>query len=160
MRSEEKILTSETLEPVISAWKEKDEQVVFTNGCFDILHAGHLDYLERARGLGDRLVIGLNSDASVTRLKGTERPINTLKTRELMLASLMFVDAVIIFEEDTPERLISEVKPDILVKGGDYLAENIVGADFVTANGGRVEVLPFVDGYSTTSIIDKIKNLT
>ena len=160
MRSEDKILTLETLQPVLSGWREKNEQVVFTNGCFDILHAGHLDYLERARALGDRLVIGLNSDASVSRLKGSQRPVNTLKTRELMLASLMFVDAVIIFEEDTPERLISEVKPDILVKGGDYLAENIVGADFVTGNGGKVEVLPFVDGYSTTSIIDKIKNLT
>ncbi len=134
--------------------------MVFTNGCFDILHAGHLDYLERARALGDRLVIGLNSDASVTRLKGPGRPVNALKTRELMLASLMFVDAVVIFDEDTPERLITEVKPDILVKGGDYLAENIVGADFVTAKGGRVEVLPFVDGYSTTSIIEKIRNLT
>lgn len=133
--------------------------IVFTNGCFDILHTGHLNYLERARALGDRLVIGLNSDDSVRRLKGDERPINTLNDRALMLASLMFVDAVIPFEEDTPYRLISDVLPDVLVKGGDYLAENIVGADIVTQHGGKVEVLQFIDGFSTTSIIEKIKNL-
>ena len=159
MHSKSKIWDSHSVPTKIARWKSNNDMIVFTNGCFDILHTGHLNYLERARALGDRLVIGLNSDDSVRRLKGDERPINTLNDRALMLASLMFVDAVIPFEEDTPYRLISDVLPDVLVKGGDYLAENIVGADIVTQHGGKVEVLQFIDGFSTTSIIEKIKNL-
>src|SRR5690606_34524896 len=127
------------------------------NGCFDILHRGHLEYLQAAADLGDILVVGLNSDASVKRLKGENRPINNQNDRAFALASLVFVDAVIIFDEDTPLELIQRVKPNVLVKGGDYSIGNIVGADFVKNIGGEVQVIPFVDGYSTTQIIEKMK---
>lgn len=133
------------------------KKVVFTNGCFDILHRGHLEYLQAAADLGDILVVGLNSDASVKRLKGENRPINNQNDRAFALASLVFVDAVIIFDEDTPLELIQRVKPNVLVKGGDYTVDSIVGADFVKGLGGDVQVIPFVDGYSTTHIIDKMK---
>lgn len=133
------------------------KKVVFTNGCFDILHRGHLEYLQAAADLGDILVVGLNSDASVKRLKGENRPINNQNDRAFALASLVFVDAVIIFDEDTPLELIQRVKPNVLVKGGDYSIGNIVGADFVKNIGGEVQVIPFVDGYSTTQIIEKMK---
>lgn len=133
--------------------------MVFTNGCFDILHVGHLDYLEQARSLGDRLVIGLNTDASVRRLKGEERPVNNNYARSRALAALAFVDAVVFFDEDTPYELIRLVEPDILVKGGDYLAENVVGADIVSRNGGVVKILPFTEGFSTTSFIERIKSI-
>lgn len=133
------------------------KKVVFTNGCFDILHRGHLEYLQSAADLGDILVVGLNSDASVKRLKGENRPINNQNDRAFALASLVFVDAVIIFDEDTPLELIQRVKPNVLVKGGDYSIGNIVGADFVKNIGGEVQVIPFVDGYSTTQIIEKMK---
>jgi D-glycero-beta-D-manno-heptose 1-phosphate adenylyltransferase len=132
---------------------------VFTNGVFDILHHGHLDYLARAASLGNMLIIGVNTDASVKRLKGDKRPITNENDRAFQLASLLFVDAVCLFEEDTPKDLIEAVKPDILVKGGDYTISNIVGADFVLGNGGSVEVIPFVEGYSTTSILDRIQKL-
>lgn len=131
-------------------------RIVFTNGCFDILHRGHAVYLAQARALGDSLVVGLNSDASVRRLKGPERPLNAQADRAFLLASLACVDAVILFDEDTPEQLIHQVRPDVLVKGGDYTLDKIVGADFVTQNGGLVTTIPFVDGYSTTSIIQKM----
>lgn len=133
------------------------KKVVFTNGCFDILHRGHIEYLQAAADLGDILVVGLNSDASVKRLKGENRPINNQNDRAFALASLVFVDAVIIFDEDTPLELIQRVKPNVLVKGGDYSIGNIVGADFVKNIGGEVQVIPFVDGYSTTQIIEKMK---
>jgi len=133
--------------------------VVFTNGCFDILHVGHLDYLEQARNLGDRLIIGLNTDASVRRLKGSQRPVNDNYTRSRALAALEFVDAVVFFDEDTPFELIRLITPDILVKGGDYLAENIVGADIVMKSGGKVKTIPFTDGFSTTSFIERIKSI-
>lgn len=133
------------------------KKVVFTNGCFDILHRGHLEYLQSAADLGDILIIGLNSDDSVKRLKGNSRPINTQDDRAFALASLAFVDAVIIFDEDTPLELINRVKPNVLAKGGDYALENIVGADFVKNNGGQVEVISFVNGYSTTQLIEKLK---
>lgn len=133
------------------------KKVVFTNGCFDILHRGHLEYLQAAADLGDILIVGLNSDASVKRLKGEKRPINNQNDRAFALASLVFVDAVIIFDEDTPLELIQRVKPNVLVKGGDYSIGNIVGADFVKNIGGEVQVIPFVDGYSTTQIIEKMK---
>lgn len=135
------------------------KKVVFTNGCFDILHRGHLEYLQAAADLGDILVVGLNSDASVKRLKGENRPINNQNDRAFALASLVFVDAVIIFDEDTPLELIQRVKPNVLVKGGDYSIGNIVGADFVKNIGGEVQVIPFVDGYSTTQIIEKMKEV-
>jgi D-beta-D-heptose 7-phosphate kinase/D-beta-D-heptose 1-phosphate adenosyltransferase len=130
--------------------------VVFTNGCFDIMHRGHATYLAQARTLGDLLVVGLNTDASVQRLKGPSRPINHQYDRAFLLASLACVDFVILFDEDTPEQLIHTVCPDILVKGGDYTLDTIVGADFVLQNGGTVTTIPFVDGYSTTSTLNKI----
>lgn len=135
-------------------------KTVFTNGCFDLLHVGHLRYLEDARSLGDRLVVGLNSDASVKRLKGDTRPIVPEHERREMLLGLKPVDDVIIFEEDTPLRLIMEVKPDILVKGGDWAIEQIVGGDFVVSNGGEVLSLPFHEGRSSTNIIGKILGTT
>lgn len=144
---------------IISAaqWsKPEGRKVVFTNGCFDILHRGHATYLSQARELGDLLVVGLNTDASVQRLKGPSRPVNNQYDRAFLLASLACVDFVILFDEDTPERLIHTVQPDILVKGGDYTIDTIVGADFVLQNGGAVTTIPFVDGYSTTLTLKKI----
>ena len=133
-------------------------KLVFTNGCFDIIHEGHVDYLLKARNLGDALIVGLNSDDSVRRLKGPLRPINDVNARAIVLASMFFVDYVIVFNEDTPFNLIKSVKPDILVKGGDYKRDIVVGADFVELNGGKVVIIPFLEGFSTTTIIDKIKN--
>jgi len=138
-------------------WKFKDKKVVFTNGCFDILHLGHVTYLEEAKKLGKVLIVGINSDESVKNLKGETRPINSESARAKIIASLNCVDAVIIFNEPTPLEIISELIPDILVKGGDYLPENIVGNEIVVENGGKVLVLPFVDGYSTTKLIEKLK---
>lgn len=149
---ESKIITTEGWNSLHSQYK----QVVFTNGCFDVLHRGHITYLAKARELGDCLVVGLNSDASVKRLKGETRPINRENDRAFVLAALQFIDYIILFEEDTPQELIKQVKPNILVKGGDYQIENIVGADFVLANGGQVLTLPFVDGFSSTKIIQSI----
>ena len=154
-----KIKPLNELKSLINQWQEDGDEVVFTNGCFDILHLGHIDYLEKSRALGQRLVIGLNSDSSVRRIKGKERPLNNEYSRARILAALTFVDAIVLFSEDTPKKLISELLPDILVKGNDYLAENIVGADIVKANGGRVETISLVDGYSTTNIVEKIKKL-
>ncbi|SDM00309.1 D-glycero-beta-D-manno-heptose 1-phosphate adenylyltransferase [Siphonobacter aquaeclarae] len=141
----------------ITSWKARGEKVVFTNGCFDIVHMGHVDYLEKARNLGDRLVLGLNTDASVSRLKGPLRPVVNESARARLMAALSFVDTVILFDEDTPKELIEAVKPDILVKGDDYSVETIVGSDFVLANGGEVKTVPLVQGFSTTSLIEKIK---
>lgn len=149
---ESKIITTERWDSLHSQYK----QVVFTNGCFDVIHRGHITYLAKARELGDCLVVGLNSDASVKRLKGETRPINRENDRAFVLAALQFIDYIILFEEDTPQELIKQVKPNILVKGGDYQIENIVGADFVLANGGQVLTLPFVDGFSSTKIIQSI----
>lgn len=137
--------------------KERGERIVFTNGCFDILHTGHLSYLREAKKLGDVLVVGLNSDHSVKRLKGDDRPVNRLEDREMMLSALSFVDYIIPFEEDTPIRLINTIIPDVLVKGGDYEPENIVGAETVIRNGGKVKILPFIEGHSTSGIIKKIQ---
>lgn len=133
------------------------QKIVFTNGCFDILHRGHATYLAQARQMGDLLVVGLNSDASVRRLKGPERPVNDEQSRALLLAALEMVDYVVLFEEDTPYNLILKVKPDLLVKGGDYDIHNIVGADFVRQRGGEVRTIPFVQGFSSSSIIDHLK---
>ena len=140
-------------------WKQQQEKVVFTNGCFDILHLGHIDYLSKAADLGKRLIIGVNTDASVSKIKGPNRPIIEEITRLTKLASLAFVDAVILFNEETPLELIKSVRPDVLVKGGDYKISTIVGAEFVNQNGGNVIVIPFLKGHSSTSYINKISNL-
>lgn len=141
---------------VENALNLQQQKIVFTNGCFDVLHFGHVYYLQRAKELGDLLVVGLNSDASVRRLKGESRPVNGEKERAYVLAALSFVDYVVVFEEDTPENLIKIVKPKVLVKGGDYQLSNIVGADFVQQNGGTVTTIPFVEGYSSTRIIEQL----
>ena len=130
--------------------------VIFTNGVFDILHRGHLDYLQEAREMGSMLVVGLNSDASTHRIKGAKRPINSEKDRAAALLALKFVDMVVLFDEDTPEELICTLNPTILVKGGDYRAEDVIGFDHVTKNGGRVEIIPLREGYSTTTFIQTI----
>ncbi len=145
---------------IVECEREKGKRIVFTNGCFDIIHAGHVDYLEKAKALGDFLVVGLNSDESIKRIKGPCRPINPQEYRKRVLEALKPVDLVVIFEEDTPERLIKEIKPDVLVKGGDWKIENIVGADFVMSYGGIVKTIDFVYDVSTTKIIEKIKRGT
>lgn len=147
-----KIVTAEQLRSSIVS----GSKVVFTNGCFDLVHQGHIDYLSKARDLGDVLVVGLNTDASVRRLKGPHRPVNNEYSRALLLAAMVFVDYVVFFDEDTPYELIKIVQPDILVKGSDYRPEDIVGYDVVTAKGGRVETLDFLPGFSTTAIERKI----
>ncbi|MFM7431255.1 MAG: D-glycero-beta-D-manno-heptose 1-phosphate adenylyltransferase [Cytophagales bacterium] len=152
-----KIKSREDAQAQVKAWQAKGDTVVFTNGCFDLLHLGHVDYLEKARELGDRLAIGLNTDDSVNRFKGPERPLQDQDTRARILASLQFVDLVVFFNEDTPFDLISALIPNVLVKGSDYLAENIVGADVVKKAGGVVKTIDFVAGYSTTRIVEKIK---
>lgn len=133
--------------------------VVFTNGCFDILHAGHVDLLARARALGDRLIVGINSDASVRSIKGPSRPVNSQDARRAVLLALESVDEVVIFDELTPERIITELEPDVLVKGGDWKPTEIIGADLVTSRGGRVVSIPLVDGYSTTAVIEKMQGI-
>ncbi len=155
---QQKIQTAEQLRETVARWRAAGERIVFTNGCFDILHYGHLHYLAEARDLGERLVIGLNSGDSVRRLKGPARPINDEATRAHLLAALEVVDAVVFFDEDTPLELIKTAMPDVLVKGGDWKPEQIVGSDVVLANGGQVRSLPFVDGYSTTNIEQKIRS--
>ena len=152
-----KIQTMDTIGRVLDG--QRDKKIIFTNGCFDILHIGHIKYLKEAKAKGDILVLGLNSDASVRRLKGPSRPVNSEKDRMDMLAEMEFIDYVVLFEEDTPYELITRVRPDVLVKGGDYQADNIVGADFVRSYGGSVEVIPFVEGKSTTNIINSMKRL-
>lgn len=156
--TEEKIKSLDEALEQVQRWQAAGEKIVFTNGVFDIVHLGHIDYLEKARAKGDRLVLGLNTDASVRRLgKGSNRPVVGEYARARMVAAYGFVDAVILFDDDTPQALIEAVKPDILVKGDDYSVETIVGADFVLQRGGRVETIPLVKGYSTTSLIQKIK---
>jgi rfaE bifunctional protein nucleotidyltransferase chain/domain len=142
----------------ITNWKNERKKVVFTNGVFDLLHIGHITYMAKAAELGDKLVIGLNSDSSVKRIKGEDRPVNDQNSRAALLAALFFVDAIVVFEEDTPINVITTLMPDILVKGADYSIENIVGAKEVIANGGEVKTINFVEGYSSTSIIQKIRN--
>ena len=152
-----KISKLSSLKTQVKEWKSEGKKVVFTNGVFDLVHIGHLTYLSKAAELGDKLIIGLNSDSSVKRLKGESRPINDQNSRAALLASFFFVDAVVLFEEDTPLNLISTLLPDVLIKGADYSIENIVGAKEVIANGGEVKTITFVDGYSSTSIIQKIQ---
>ena len=157
-KAADKIKTKAEAKAIVDGWKKQGLKVVFTNGCFDILHLGHVDYLEKARSLGDKLVLGLNTDDSVSRIKGPSRPIQDENSRAHILASLQFIDLVVFFNEDTPLDLISTLIPQILVKGSDYLAENIVGADVVKSNGGVVKTIEFVPGYSTTKIVEKIKS--
>ena len=153
-----KIFSLDDLKNQVNAWKQAGEEVVFTNGCFDIIHRGHIEVLAQTADLGDRLIIGLNSDSSTQKLKGKGRPIIEEQSRAILLASLSFVDAVVLFSEETPLNLISTLKPDVLAKGGDYKIETIVGHKVVQENGGQVILVPFVDGFSSTTIIDKIKN--
>ena len=153
----QKIVSSERLAELVSSWKAEGKKIVFTNGCFDLLHAGHIAYLSEAADLGDKLIVGLNSDSSVQCIKGPERPVNNEQTRASVLAAMFFIDAVVFFSDDTPLELIKNVLPAILVKGGDYTIDTIVGAAETMANGGKVEVLTFLPGYSSTAIIEKIK---
>ena len=152
-----KIVSLAQLKSIVASWRATGKTVSFTNGCFDILHEGHIASLSQAAQEADYLIVAVNSDQSVKRLKGPERPINQEQSRALLLASLAIVDAVVIFEEDTPLNLITQVLPDYLVKGGDYTIEQIVGAKEVIANGGKVIINPIVAGFSTTGLIQQIK---
>lgn len=154
-----KILTREQVAELSKKWKAEGATMVFTNGCYDILHRGHLELLTQSASLGDKLIVALNTDASVKRLKGDARPVNNESFRAWMMASLEIVDAVVLFDEETPALLIEAITPTILVKGGDYKIDQIVGADHVLASGGKVEIIPFVTGYSTTNLIQKIQQL-
>ena len=154
----DKIVTGINAAHITKDWQSEGQRIVFTNGCFDLVHRGHVDYLERAALLGDKLVLGLNTDASVQRIKGALRPIVDEQSRAILLAAFQFIDLVVLFDEDTPYDLIRQVQPDILVKGADYDAEDIVGYDVVMARGGKVETLSFVSGFSTSTIIDKIQS--
>lgn len=153
-----KIFTLPLLLQKLAQWRVHNKKVAFTNGVFDILHKGHIFSLSQAAKEADYLIAGLNADVSVKRLKGDSRPVNNEDSRALVLASLVMIDAVVLFEEDTPLELIMAVMPDVLIKGGDYIIEQIVGAKEVMANGGRVVINPVLDGFSTTNIIEKAKN--
>jgi len=155
--TESKILSRLQAVEQARKWRADGEQIVFTNGCFDIVHLGHIDYLEKARARGQRLILGLNTDASVSCIKGPLRPVVNEYARARLMAALQFVDAVTLFGEETPLALIEAVEPDVLVKGDDYTVDTIVGAEFVLARGGRVETIALVPGYSTTSLIERIK---
>jgi rfaE bifunctional protein nucleotidyltransferase chain/domain len=152
-----KIYTLSDLKIQTDTWKEKGDKIVFTNGCFDLLHRGHVEVLANTSDLGDRLVIGLNSDISIQELKGKNRPIIDENSRAILLASLQFVDAIVLFSEETPEKLIETIIPNILSKGGDYKVTEIAGNKVVLENGGEVILVPFIDGFSTTNIVNKIK---
>lgn len=158
MMSKKKIVDLDTLKKWVNLWKTDNQKVVFTNGCFDLLHLGHVDYLEKAAALGDKFIVAVNTDKSVQKNKGITRPITNQESRARLLAAFGFVDAVILFEEETPLQLISVILPTTLVKGEDYSLENIVGADLVLQNGGEVKTIAFLEGYSTSKIIAKIKN--
>ncbi|MCQ2605338.1 MAG: D-glycero-beta-D-manno-heptose 1-phosphate adenylyltransferase [Bacteroidales bacterium] len=151
-----KIVFLEEAKQIVANWRIQGEKIVFTNGCFDIIHKGHIYYLSKARDLGSKLILGLNTDASIKRLKGEDRPIKEEESRALTIASFEFIDLVILFDEDTPLNLISSLLPDVLVKGSDYTVENIVGAKEVLANGGEVKTIEFVEGFSTTNYVKKM----
>jgi D-beta-D-heptose 7-phosphate kinase/D-beta-D-heptose 1-phosphate adenosyltransferase len=152
-----KIVSAETAADYVERWRRKGWRIGFTNGCFDLLHPGHVHLLEQARAQCDRLVVGLNSDASVGRLKGASRPIQAEAARAAVLASIAATDLVCIFDEDTPERLIEQVQPDVLVKGADYALDDVVGAELVRARGGAVYLAELLDGYSTSATVAKVK---
>ena len=153
-----KILSFSALESQLNTWRNANEKIVFTNGCFDLIHFGHVDYLAKARDLGNRLVVGLNTDDSIRRLKGSSRPIKDEQSRLALIAGLGFVDAVVLFDEETPIKLISIIKPNVLVKGGDYEVKDIVGHEIVQSNSGKVCTIDFVDGYSSSKLIEKVKS--
>ena len=155
-----KIKTRKELKKIISALKKQGKRIVFTNGCFDILHYGHIKYLQDAKNLADVLVLGLNSDSSVRKIKGSARPINKQLDRARVLSALTCVDHLTTFSEDTPLKLIKLIQPDVLVKGGDWQKEKIVGADFVKSYGGKVLAIPYLKGYSTTRLIEKVRALS
>ncbi len=152
------IITPKNIKAELSRLKAESKKIIFTNGCFDIIHAGHISYLKEAKALGDILIVGLNSDESVRRLKGKDRPIVNERDRAYVLANLKPVDYVILFDEDTPSELIKEIKPDVLVKGGDYEGKSIAGSDIVEASGGKTVLINFIKGKSTSEIIKKIKS--
>ena len=152
----DKIINTDNLVLKVSQWKKNKMKVAFTNGCFDILHLGHLEILTKSKEFGDRLIVAVNSDASVRKLKGKERPINDFQTRSNMLASFSFVDYVVEFSDDTPKKLIQIIKPDFLIKGGDYKKKDIVGNDIVSSYGGETIIIPLIDGLSSTNTINKI----
>lgn len=152
-----KIFSLDTLLPQLKRWRLQDKKIVFTNGVFDILHEGHIASLSEAASYGHILIVGVNADSSVKRLKGAGRPVNAENSRALLLASLLMTDAIVLFEEDTPLRLINAILPDVLVKGGDYTEDQIVGAREVRANGGEVRIVPTLQGFSTTAIIERMK---
>ena len=153
----EKVVSQDQALKNLKAWREKNKKIVFTNGCFDIIHPGHIDYLSQARDLGNILVLGLNTDQSVRRLnKGSNRPINDERTRAYVLAGLASVDLIVFFDEETPYNLIKLLQPNVLVKGKDYEVEKIIGFDILKENGGEVITIPFLEGYSTSSLIKKI----
>ena len=152
-----KIYTLSDLKIQSDKWKENGDKVVFTNGCFDLVHRGHVEVLANTADLGDRLIIGLNSDSSIQELKGENRPIIDENSRAILLASLQFVDAIVLFSEETPRNLIETIVPNILAKGGDYKVREIVGHEVVLENGGEVILVPFIDSFSTSNIVDKIK---
>ncbi len=154
----ERIFTIERLECHIKWWRLINKTIAFTNGVFDLLHEGHIKVLTEAASFADILIVGINSDASVKRLKGASRPVHTEQTRSLILASLIIVDAVTVFEEDTPLELIKKIMPDVLVKGGDYEIKDVVGAQEVISHGGKVQIIPLIPGISTTGTIEKMKN--
>ena len=151
-----KIFTLNNLIAEVNEWKKSKQKIIFTNGCFDILHRGHIEVLAQAANLGGKVVVGLNSDTSIQKLKGKERPIVNEQYRAILLASLSFVDAVVVFDEDSPIKLIKEIQPDILVKGGDYEINKIIGRKIVQKNGGKVIIIPFLDNFSSTNIINQI----
>jgi len=152
-----KIIDHHHLLNQVAIWRFQDKKIVWTNGCFDLLHLGHIDYLSKAKDQGDILVVGVNTDDSVKRIKKEGRPITDEKSRSIIIASLRFVDAVVLFDEDTPYNMIKLIQPDVLVKGSDYKAEDIVGYDIVKARGGQIVTIDFLPGYSTTTIEEKIK---
>jgi len=145
-------------QPVLQQWEQESDTIIFTNGCFDLIHRGHIDSLVKAAGFGNRLIVGLNSDASVRKLKGETRPLIDQQSRAIVLASLIMVDAVIIFDEETPYELIKAIQPDVLVKGSEYQLEEIAGYDIVLAKGGKIERIDLTEGFSTTALIEKILN--
>jgi D-glycero-beta-D-manno-heptose 1-phosphate adenylyltransferase len=154
-----KIHTWDSLSEQVKKWHAASEKIVFSNGCFDLIHRGHIDYLAKAADMGTKLVLGLNTDASVSKLKGPHRPIQDEQSRQFILSALAFVDAVTLFDEETPYELIKLVQPDVLVKGSDYKPENIVGYDVVMAKDGEVKTIDYIEGYSTSGIETKIKNI-
>jgi len=155
---DKKILSKERLAGQLAVWRFFNKKIVWTNGCFDLLHLGHIDYLSKAKDEGDVLIVGVNTDESVKKIKKEGRPITDEKSRSTIVSALHFVDAVVLFDEETPYEMIKIIQPDILVKGSDYKADNIVGYDFVKAKGGEVVTIDFLPGYSTTNIEEKIRN--